>query len=230
MTIISSYSPVLNLQFLLELGGQDPGPLDGVVGPRTVAALTAFQVARDLPPCKPNQALSDNRTRPALLGVARAPGAKAILEGMKYLGVHEDPPGTNQTLFGTWFGVNGVPWCNIFVSYCFVEGSGLEICAGYHGSGTKAGKGCAYVPTTENWLLARRLSVNPNSIQPGDIVIYAWDRKSPTHIGMCCTRPDPTKTFQSLEGNTSLASDSNGGEVLLRPRNLSFVTAAGRLT
>ena len=34
-----------------------------------------------------------------------------------YIGYTESPAGSNQTVFGAWFGENGVPWCDIFVSY-----------------------------------------------------------------------------------------------------------------
>ena len=50
-------------------------------------------------------------------------------------GRREDPPGSNRTPFGVWFGLDGVPWCNIFVSYCFAVGAGYTIAAGFHGAG-----------------------------------------------------------------------------------------------
>jgi hypothetical protein len=36
------------VQHLLQLGGHDPGPIDGIFGPRTDAAVRAFQTAHDL--------------------------------------------------------------------------------------------------------------------------------------------------------------------------------------
>jgi peptidoglycan hydrolase-like protein with peptidoglycan-binding domain len=39
---------VRHVQHLLQLGGHDPGPIDGIFGPRTDAAVTAFQAANGL--------------------------------------------------------------------------------------------------------------------------------------------------------------------------------------
>ena len=39
---------VIEAQELLARGGFDPGPLDGIIGRKTQAALRAFQVARGL--------------------------------------------------------------------------------------------------------------------------------------------------------------------------------------
>jgi hypothetical protein len=228
MNIVSKPSPALTLQFLLKLQGSDPGPLDGVIGPRTASALQAFQTAHNLPACTPEAALADHDTGPALWDFPNNPGAKAILTGMPFLGTTESPPDSNETQFGEWFGANGVKWCAIFTSYCFKTGSQIELCAGFKGGGVKTGKGCSYVPTIQNWLMTNGLTVEPAEMQPGDIIIYAWDHKSPEHIGLCCSKPD-SGTVQSLEGNTSVSSNSNGGEVLLRTRNMSFVLAAGRI-
>ena len=50
---------------------------------------------------------------------------------------------------GKWFGVDGAPWCNIFISYCFQVGAGYTIARGFSGAGAYPGKGCTYVPSTE---------------------------------------------------------------------------------
>jgi hypothetical protein len=47
-----------------------------------------------------------------------SPGRRALAEALRHVGVRESPPGSNRTMFGRWFGVDGVPWCAIFVSYC----------------------------------------------------------------------------------------------------------------
>ena len=76
-----------------------------------------------------------------------------------------------------------MPWCNIFVSYCFSVGAGYTICKGYAGAGVSA-KGCAYVPTTEAWLRASGLWIGRSTPAPGDIAIYDWDGGVPDHIGI----------------------------------------------
>ena len=51
--------------------------------------------------------------------VVAAAGVRALVVARRNLGVRESPPGSNRTPFGAWFGEDGVPWCAIFVSYCF---------------------------------------------------------------------------------------------------------------
>lgn len=34
-------------------------------------------------------------------------------------GVKESPAGSNNQKYGAWYGLNGVPWCAIFVSWVF---------------------------------------------------------------------------------------------------------------
>lgn len=216
--IISAPSPTLDLQFLLACGGFDPGTLDGVNGPKTQAALAAYRQAN--PPTTDTNLLG--------LRARLTTGQKAVLEGFKHLGYTEYPPNSNRTMFGQWYGHDGVKWCAILVSYCFAEGSGYEICKGFSGAGVQPGKGCAYVPTVLAWLKSRGLRVvSPPA--PGDIVIFSWDGKTPQHIGMAAGTTMSDGTFPSIEGNTSVSNDSDGGQVLLRPRAMRNVLALGRI-
>ncbi len=53
-------------------------------------------------------------------------GVQAMLDKCRsYLGYLEDPPGSNNTVFGTWYGLPGTAWCDEFMSYCaFFTGNG----------------------------------------------------------------------------------------------------------
>ncbi|HEY5950120.1 MAG TPA: CHAP domain-containing protein, partial [Kofleriaceae bacterium] len=158
-------------------------------------------------------------------------GVAALHEAEKYIGIKEDPPHSNQTQFGAWFGANGVAWCNIFVSYCFVKGANYVIASdfkGGRGAGIYAGKGCAYVPTTEAWLRATGMWLGRVPPLPGDIVIYNWDGGEADHIGIV-SKHLGNGEFEAIEGNTSFGNDSNGGEVMRRVRNLLQVNGFGRV-
>ena len=40
------------------------------------------------------------------------------------IGVKESPANSNKTKYGKWFGMNGVPWCAIFLDWCFEHAKG----------------------------------------------------------------------------------------------------------
>src|SRR5439155_688813 len=83
-------------------------------------------------------------------------------------GVCEVPPGSNRTMFGRWFGTDGVPWCAIFASYCFDIGAGVVLCRGWPGAGVGP-RGVAYVPTLAAWLPATGRAVDEP--RPGDLAV-----------------------------------------------------------
>ena len=152
-------------------------------------------------------------------------GRRALAEALRHVGVKESPPGSNRTMFGRWFGVDGVPWCSIFVSYCFDVGAGVVLCRGWHGAGVGT-RGVAYVPTLAAWLRATGRWVDGTPRQ-GDIAIFDWDGGAPDHVGIVI-RPNG-KAIDTVEGNTAVGNDSDGGEVMRRRRALSSVAVMGRL-
>ena len=123
------------------------------------------------------------------VAAALNPGRRAVAEALRHVGVRESPPGSNRTMFGRWFGVDGVPWCAIFVSYCFSVGAGVTLCRGWHGAGVSA-RGVAYVPTLEAWLRATGRSLAAGvAPAPGDLAVFDWDGGLPDHVGIVvCAR------------------------------------------
>ena len=72
--------------------------------------------------------------------MSAAPSRRALAEALAARWREGAPPGSNRTMFGRWFGVDGVPWCAIFVSYCFDVGAGVVLCRGWHGAGVGAAR------------------------------------------------------------------------------------------
>ncbi len=130
------------------------------------------------------------------------PGELALAEALRHEGVKETPPGSNDTPFGVWFGSNLRPWCGIFVSWAFHAGAGLIICDGFKGPGVIAGKGCAWVPTIRDWLVARGWFLGPHETpQAGDIVLYDWGLDGALdHVGIVAGHV-ALPTFTAIEGN-----------------------------
>jgi len=133
--------------------------------------------------------------------VAAAPGPRALAQARKFVGVSEHPPGSNRTLFGRWYGVDGEPWCAIFLSYCFKVGAGIVLCGGSEGAGVTA-NGCSYVPTLMGWLRATGQWVAAGRPRPGDIVVFNWDGGEADHAGIV-ERDLGGGRFGSIEGNSA---------------------------
>ncbi len=220
---------VTDLQRRLETLGWAPGTTDGHFGPVTVEAVRRLQRAARLA----DDGVVGSLTRAAVdSGIRATPaesspsGILALAEARKHIGVRENPPGSNRTPFGRWFGVDGVAWCNIFVSYCFFTAAGVLIADGFPGGraiGVFKGKGCSYVPTTEAWLRSIGAWVDKAMPLPGDIVIYDWqgDGRS-DHIGIVSRSADQG-AFLAVEGN------AGAGEVVEGKRSLSSVRGFGRI-
>jgi hypothetical protein len=141
-------------------------------------------------------------------------GFKVIQIAKGELGVSETPPNSNKQKYGEWFGWNGVAWCAQFVSWCYASAGYALGNIGY----TKGFAGCqsAY----SHFLSTKEITTNP---QEGDIVLFDWngDRRF-DHVGLFVKWVDDKKDkFETIEGNTSLVNDSNGGTVMRRVRNKS---------
>lgn len=220
---------VTDLQHRLEILGWEPGEPDGRFGPQTVEAVRRLQRAARLV----DDGVVGRLTRATLdSGIHATPaepspaGVLALAEARKHVGVREDPLGSDRTPFGRWFGVDGVAWCNIFVSYCFSTAAGVLIADGFPGGraiGVFKGKGCSYVPTTEAWLRSVGAWIDRTPPLPGDVVIYDWqgDGRS-DHIGIV-SRGLSQGAFLAVEGN------AGAGEVLEGRRTMSSVKGFGRL-
>ena|SRR6218665_1345137 len=129
------------------------------------------------------------------------------------IGYKEYPENSNKTKYGKWFGFDGVAWCAIFVSWC------------YDKAGTPLGnigfaKGMAGCQTAvAHYTKTKQITKTPTA---GDIVFFDWNGDGRyDHTGIFVRQID-AKTFETIEGNTSAANQSNGGEVQRRKREYKF--------
>lgn len=227
---------VLAVQKQLKVKGYDPGVLDGRYGPTTSHAVRIFQ--------KTNRLAADGIYGPLTAKALTAQGAtakpapkpaatvgkgrKALNEAVKHIGVKEQPPNSNHTPFGKWFGVDGVAWCAIFASYCFDVGAATVLGPGNNPARGFYPNGICYVPTLEAWLRTTGQWIGQAAPQPGDLAIFDWDGGVADHVGIVERYLGGGK-FQSIEGNTAVGNDSDGGEVLRRDRYISQVHGFGRI-
>lgn len=138
-----------------------------------------------------------------------AAGRDVLTAAAGELGNTERPAGSNRTKYGRWYGMDGVPWCMIFVQWC-CDRAGLPL--PYRTASCSALLG---------WYRKNRPEAIPETPRPGDIVIYTFG-----HTGIL--ERDGGDTVTVIEGNTSpgeTGSQDNGGGVYRRVRGKKLVRA-----
>jgi len=135
------------------------------------------------------------------------------------VGTTEAPPDSNRTKYGKWFGLDGVPWCAIFVSWCYAQAGRPIPAIGY----PKGFAGCQSAAA-----FFRKKGLIVTDPRPGDIVLFDWNsdgRYDHTGIYVADTPGKPGR-FHTLEGNTAVGNDSNGGRVMRRIRDRKYAIFA----
>lgn len=123
----------LEIQTLLAALGIDPGPLDGIPGPRTRSGIKRFQSEYDLP----ITGIADAPTIRMLIKAAGQPDAVRDTVSLPWLdaayalkGTREIPgPRSNPVIMGWARGLGGwiegfftnddIAWCGLFTAHCF---------------------------------------------------------------------------------------------------------------
>ena len=157
------------------------------------------------------------------------------------LGYTESPPGSNRTKYGEAFGWDGVPWCAIFLWWCFREAGESSA---FFGGGKTASCG-----TLLRWYAAQGQTVPVEDVQAGDIVVLNFSGTQETQhcglvhfvsheINVLADSPDyplisekKVSLLKTFEGNTAgsaFGSQDNGGCVALRTRYPSQIVGVCR--
>jgi peptidoglycan hydrolase-like protein with peptidoglycan-binding domain len=143
--------------------------------------------------------------------------------GQAQLGVTEDPPGSNRTPYGRWYGMDGNPWCGMFAGWAFHEPDGLDL--------RSLGIYPAYTPAFHDQARAKGwAAVDLGHVQAGDVVFMGFTTGGwIEHVGLATGVLQAGGTVPTVEGNTTAPQDSgrqdNGGGVFQRQRPLVFVRA-----
>lgn len=132
------------------------------------------------------------------------------------IGVRESPAGSNRTKYGSDYGWNGVAWCAIFIWWIFHQAGADNLLP---------------MKTASCWQLmdaAKKKGLWVTSgFRSGDILIYDFPSGSSVdHTGICESVSGNSVT--TIEGNTGVGNDANGGMVMRRTRKLSQVKGAVR--
>ena len=145
--------------------------------------------------------------------------AKKIIEiAVGELGVKESPANSNRQKYGKEYGVNGTAWCCQFVWWLFKKAGAAALFYG--------GKKTAYCPTLMNYYKKQGQFVTKN-FEPGDIIFFDFNGNGqPDHVGI--VEKITGDVIYTIEGNTSVGNDSNGGQVMRRNRSKKNVLGVGR--
>lgn len=186
------------VQARLKQLGFDPGALDGVLGPRTRAAVIQFQTAQGLTP----DGIVGPLTRSALFGTAAAAPRPSetvptempwLIEAARLRGLKETPGTASNPVITDWaadlavpYGGDDVPWCGLFAAHCM-----------------RSALPEADLPT--NILGARSWLQFGTPVLPQLGAVMVFWRGAPTgwqgHVGFCWAEDDAC--FHILGGNQS---------------------------
>lgn len=125
------------------------------------------------------------------------------------IGEREKPLNSNKTKYGKWFGFDGVAWCGMFVSWCYAQAGFPLPKIGF----TKGYAGCQ----TAVAYFKKNNQITKSPVE-GDIVFFDWNADGRyDHTGIFVKWIND-KEFHTIEGNTAVGNDSNGGTVMKRVR------------
>lgn len=148
------------------------------------------------------------------------------------IGVCEKPAGSNRTKYGKEFGLNGQPWCAIFLWWCFKHAGAGNLFP--HNANAAYAQDEIVSKCGGSWVMKKNTSKATRQAylakaQPGDIVCFDFGKMNAyrQHIGI--VESVSGQYLICIEGNTSKAgSQSNGGMVVRQRRIYTSICSAAR--
>lgn len=141
-------------------------------------------------------------------------GEAIISVAKKQIGIKEVPFNSNDTIYNQWFGLRNLPWCGMFVSWVYHHAGYPLPKIGF----TKGFAGCQIA--VEYFTKNHKVVKFPIA---GDLVFFDFNRDGRfDHVGIYAKNYD-ANTIKTIEGNTAIGNDRNGGMVMVRKRNSTNV-------
>lgn len=131
----------------------------------------------------------------------------------------------NKTKYGKWYGLDGQPWCAMFVSWCFNQAGAISLIK-------QSPKGFAGCESFEAWAKKNKMDIPVEQVERGDILLFDFNKEGKSiHTGIALGYNAHTHLIDTVEGNTagdSKGSQANGDGVYLKHRAPSTVRMAVR--
>lgn len=140
--------------------------------------------------------------------------SKKILDvARSQIGYAEKP--TNRTKYGKWYGMDGSPWCDMFISWCADQAGAKDIVGKF-----------AYTPSHADWFKKNKRWGNKPYV--GAIVFFNFGLGRISHVGIVEAVLKDGR-IRTIEGNTSSSGGNqrNGGEVCRKVRGTGNVVGYG---
>jgi len=139
------------------------------------------------------------------------------------LNVKEVP--VNKTKYGHWYGLDGQPWCAMFVSWVFNQAGLVSLI-------NQSPKGYAGCESFEAWAKKNKMTVPVKDVQTGDILLFDFNKEGKSiHTGIAVGYNVHTHLIDTVEGNTAgnqSGSQANGDGVYIKHRAPSTVRVVVR--
>jgi hypothetical protein len=130
----------------------------------------------------------------------------------------------NANIFGKHYGINHIPWCAEFVSYCFdINGLGKLVAA-------QSKKGFISCSAGVAWFKKNKRLVKPANAQPGDIAFmnFHGSKTAADHVEIVIRNDKKAKLLYCIGGNTvnpdGTGDQANGDGVYYKTRPYRYIT------
>ena len=140
------------------------------------------------------------------------------------LGTKESPRGSNNVKYNThYYGrpVSGkaYPWCCAFVWDVFRMAGASKL---FYGGGKTA-----YCPSLLTYHRRQGEGVAAGDYRPGDVIFFNFSGgTTAAHVGIC--ERWNGKKITTIDGNTGVGNEANGGAVMRRTRDKKYIVGAYR--
>lgn len=157
-------------------------------------------------------------------------GPKAAMKWAESkIGVKEHPAGTNRgPEIDDWeksAGMGPGPWCGAFARAASNIGGGADVTPEARYCPSIVAHAHAKTGGYEGWC-----SITDPLAQLGDDVLFDWDNDGVAdHVGKLKSVDRARRIAHTVEGNTAIGNDSNGGEVMARERSFDDILGVARV-